>query len=140
LALDLDYAQMRRTLAGFARSSAGAEVAVVYFGGHGIEIGGTNYLIPIDATLEHAEDVEFEAMPLETVLSAFSRAGGLKLLILDACRNNPFKSIFRSATRGLAQIAAPSGTYMSTPPRPTRSRSTARGSATAPTPRPCLRR
>jgi formylglycine-generating enzyme required for sulfatase activity len=118
LALDLDYAGMRRTLADFSRRSAGAEVALVYFAGHGIEIGGTNYLIPTDATLAHVEDVEFEAMPLDTVMSAFSRAGGLRLLILDACRNNPFARAMertgasRSIGRGLARVDPPGGSTL----------------------------
>jgi formylglycine-generating enzyme required for sulfatase activity len=110
LALDLDHGAMRATLGEFTRTAAGADIAVVYFAGHGIEVGGTNYLIPTDATLAHVDDVEFEAVALSTALHALNRAGKLKLVILDACRNNPFvpemdvAGATRSIGRGLARV------------------------------------
>ncbi|MDH3742631.1 MAG: caspase family protein [Hyphomicrobiales bacterium] len=111
LKLDLTYGNFRQTLRQFSRVAAGADVAAIYFAGHGIEVNGTNYLIPTDARLAHVDDVEFEALPLSTVMTAINRAGKLKLVILDACRNNPFKQSMastgstRSIGRGLARVS-----------------------------------
>src|SRR5207244_8162953 len=82
--------------------------AVVYFAGHGVEVDGRNYLVPTDATLAKATDVDFEAVSLDAVRTAVSGASKLRLVILDACRNNPFKLASsdgkRSVNRGLARI------------------------------------
>lgn len=115
LHLDLSAGKLRRTLGQFARVAAGAEVALVYFAGHGIEVGGANYVIPTDARLSHADDVEFEAVPLSSVLYALNRASKLKLVILDACRDNPFQNSMkksgatRSVGRGLARVKPTGG-------------------------------
>ena len=107
---NLDYRNLRLALKDFATESAGAEVALVYFAGHGIEVSGQNYLIPTDARLESATDVDFEGIPLPSVLSSVEGAQNLKLVILDACRNNPFRSRMisrggtRSIGRGLAKV------------------------------------
>jgi hypothetical protein len=97
---------LRSALREMARDSAGAELGVIYFAGHGIEAGGRNYLIPVDATLEAARDIEREAMALDTVLSQIDSVRRLKLVILDACRNNPFavSGAKRSVTRGLGRF------------------------------------
>ncbi|MHC2336543.1 caspase family protein [Bradyrhizobium sp. USDA 4454] len=108
--LDLQAAEMRRALRDFADQSRDADVAVVYYAGHGIEIEGTNYLIPVDATLERDTDVYDEAFSLERVLLAVEPARQLRLVILDACRNNPFSDKMkrtvgsRAISRGLARI------------------------------------
>ncbi|MGY4178428.1 hypothetical protein ACVIHH_003719 [Bradyrhizobium sp. USDA 4518] len=108
--LDLQAAEMRRTLRDFADQSRDADVAVVYYAGHGIEIEGTNYLIPVDATLERDTDVYDEAFSLERILLAVEPARQLRLVILDACRNNPFSDKMkrtvgsRAISRGLARI------------------------------------
>jgi uncharacterized caspase-like protein len=108
--LDLQAAEMRRTLRDFADQSRDADVAVVYYAGHGIEIEGTNYLIPVDATLERDTDVYDEAFSLDRVLLAVEPARQLRLVILDACRNNPFSDKMkrtvgsRAISRGLARI------------------------------------
>ena len=65
-------------------------MAVVYYAGHGLEIGGTNYLIPVDARLASDRDAEDEAIPLERLVSSADGAKRLRLVILDACRDNPF--------------------------------------------------
>ena len=110
LKLDLASAAVRRELGQFARDAAGANIALVYFAGHGIEVGGTNYLIPTDAKLAHIDDVDFEAIRLSTVMRSLDRANQLKLVILDACRNNPFRASMagagtsRSVGRGLARV------------------------------------
>lgn len=108
--LDLAQAELRRTLGQFSRDAAGADIALIYFAGHGIEVGGTNYVIPTDANLSHVDDVEFEAIELSKLMSSLSRAGKLKLVILDACRINPFKTNMistgstRAVGRGLARV------------------------------------
>lgn len=107
--LDLDYAGMRRALAAFARAAEDADQAVLYYAGHGIEVYGQNYLIPVDARLEHVKDVEFETSSMMQVLNAVGgdSASGLRLIILDACRDNPFRSrLFatRDISRGLRAV------------------------------------
>jgi uncharacterized caspase-like protein len=99
----------------FEREAEKADWAVVYYAGHGIEVGGVNYLIPVDAALKVDKDVQDEAVPLDRVLSAIESAKRLRLVILDACRDNPFvtsmkRSIAsRSIGRGLAQIEPDGG-------------------------------
>lgn len=111
LKLDQSYGALRRTLGQFSREAAGADIALIYFAGHGLEVGGVNYVIPTDATLAHVDDVEFEAVELSKLMSSLNRAGKLKLVILDACRNNPFKvkmasaGSTRSVGRGLARVS-----------------------------------
>jgi len=79
-----------RTLRSFAREAENSDWALVYYAGHGIEVGGKNYLIPIDARLAFDRDVETEAIPVSEVLGASNAAKKLKLVLLDACRDNPF--------------------------------------------------
>ncbi|UQD70559.1 caspase family protein [Bradyrhizobium japonicum] len=107
---DLQAIEMRRTLRDFADQARDADVAVIYYAGHGMEIEGTNYLIPVDATLERDTDVFDEAFSLDRVMLAIEPARQLRLVILDACRNNPFSEKMkrtvgsRSISRGLARI------------------------------------
>ncbi len=102
---DLGKVQLEAALKSFTRAAAGADIAVVYYAGHGIEKGGTNYLIPVDATLAADSDIDFEAVPLDLVMHAVAGASRLKVVILDACRNNPFRDTMRrsSGTRGIGQ-------------------------------------
>ena len=69
-----------------------ADWAVIYYAGHGFEIGGVNYLVPVDAKLAVDKDAEIEAVALEQVIATVGGARGLRLVILDACRDNPFAS------------------------------------------------
>ncbi len=102
---DADLAGMNESLRLFARSSAGADVAVVFYAGHGLEVDGVNYLVPVDARLERDTDVEYEALALDRVLRATTGAA-LRVVILDACRNNPLSRSMqrtgaaRSVSRG----------------------------------------
>lgn len=113
LRLNLDAQKMRQTLGQFASDAAGADIAVIYYAGHGIEVGGTNYVIPTDAKLLHVDAVEFEALELSKFMRSLNRATKLKLVILDACRNNPFQQNLqglggdRSVGRGLARVNPP---------------------------------
>jgi uncharacterized caspase-like protein len=107
---DLSNRELRRTVNNFSESIRGADVAVVYFAGHGIEVDGTNYLIPVDAELKRDIDVEDEALSLDRVLKILEPVRKLRVVILDACRDNPFAPTMkrsigtRSVGRGLARV------------------------------------
>lgn len=107
---DLGIIEMRRTIREFAVTAADADIAVVYYAGHGIEANGVNFLIPADAKLLSDFDVEDEAVPLDRILQTISPAKRLRLVILDACRDSPFSDRMkrsvatRSVGRGLAKI------------------------------------
>ena len=102
----------------FALAASASEVAVVFYAGHGIEVDQRNFLVPVDARLASDQDVEFEAVPLELVSRAVERASGLRLVVLDACRENPFASRMqragatRSVGRGLARAEPPGDTLV----------------------------
>jgi uncharacterized caspase-like protein len=95
LAENLGVRELRRALRAFADKAANADAAVVYYAGHGIEVGGRNYLIPVDAALRSDIDVEDEAVELDRVLQLLEPVKKLKLVILDACRENPFSKAIR---------------------------------------------
>ncbi|MFB6417871.1 MULTISPECIES: caspase family protein [Bradyrhizobium] len=107
---DLSALDTRRVLRDFADATRSADIAVVYYAGHGIEVEGSNYLIPVDAKLERDTDVYDEALSLDRVLVAVEPAKQLRLVILDACRDNPFGKRMkrtlasRGIGRGLAQV------------------------------------
>jgi uncharacterized caspase-like protein len=107
---NLSALETRRVLREFADKAGNADVAVIYYAGHGIEIDGSNYLIPVDAKLERDSDVYDEAFSLDRVLVSVESTKKLRLVILDACRDNPFaqtmkKSVAtRSVGRGLAKV------------------------------------
>jgi tetratricopeptide (TPR) repeat protein len=90
LSTDLTRNKFFEALRAFASDAEKADWAVVYYAGHGFEIGGVNYLVPVDARLAADKDAETEAVALEQVLAAVGGARRLRLVILDACRNNPF--------------------------------------------------
>ena len=107
---DLSAVEARRALRDFSDAARDADIAVVYYAGHGMEVDGANYLIPVDAKLERDTDVYDEALSLDRVLVAVEPAKQLRLVILDACRDNPFAKQMkrtvasRAIGRGLAQI------------------------------------
>lgn len=110
--LDLGVGELQRALSELNRKAADADIAVVYFAGHGIEVDRTNWLIPVDAKLQSSFDVEAEAASLDRLIRAVAPARSLRLVILDACRNDPFRRTWRTASRdvgarGLAQIEEP---------------------------------
>jgi Caspase domain/Jacalin-like lectin domain len=104
----------------FAKEAENADWAVVYYAGHGIEAEGINYLIPIDAKINTDRDIGLEAVPIGQVLNSAEQARALRLVILDACRDNPFANQMkrtltaasRSVSRGLAQIEPDPGTLV----------------------------
>ncbi|MGQ0681202.1 tetratricopeptide repeat protein [Bradyrhizobium sp.] len=120
LQTDLRKDALTAALRDFARQAETADWAMVYYAGHGMEVGGVNYLIPIDARIVSDRDVSFEAVALEQVMNAAERAKRLRLVILDACRDNPFANQMkrtmtlasRSVSRGLAAIEPEAGTLV----------------------------
>ncbi len=107
---DVGIAELRRAIGDFSEHAQTADVAVVFYAGHGIEVDGTNYLVPADAKLARDFDIEDEALSLDRLLKAIEPARRLRLVILDACRDNPFAKTMkrtvasRSVGRGLAKI------------------------------------
>lgn len=107
---DLKATEMRRALRDFSDQARDADVAIVYFAGHGIEVDGMNYLVPTDAILERDIDTYDEAIALDRVLTVIEPARRLRLVILDACRDNPFSRTMkrtlasRAVGRGLAKV------------------------------------
>jgi tetratricopeptide (TPR) repeat protein len=120
LQTDLGRDAMIGALRAFAQQAENADWSVVYYSGHGMEVGGVNYLIPTDAKIAADRDIGFEAVALEQVLNAAERAKRLRLVVLDACRDNPFASQMkrtlgaasRSVSRGLASVEPEAGTLV----------------------------
>ena len=108
---DLGVVEMRQALGDFSEAAQDADMALLFYAGHGIEVDGTNYLIPVDARLARDFDVEDEAISLDRALRAIERAKRLRFVMLDACRDNPFTKAMRrtsrSIGRGLARVDAP---------------------------------
>lgn len=90
LSNDLTQQQLSEALRSFANEAEKSDWAMVYYAGHGIEVNGVNYLIPVDAKLKKDRDVEFETIPLDKVMTAVNEAKKIKIVMLDACRDNPF--------------------------------------------------
>jgi formylglycine-generating enzyme required for sulfatase activity len=126
--LDLDKAGFDRSVQAFGAQLAGADVGLFYYAGHGVQVRGENYLIPVDANPTKEADVDFQMLDTNLVLRQMEGAGTrLNIVILDACRNNPFggrglavgraqdgdNTRMRAAAGGLAQMQAPEGTLIS---------------------------
>lgn len=115
-AIDVDYVGMRKAVQTFGRSlrRAGKDaVGLLYYAGHGVQARGANYLIPLNADIQSTADLDIAAVSASQILSQMEEAGNrLNLIILDACRNNPFKGSIRSAGRGLTRIQAASGSLI----------------------------
>ncbi|MGY3487048.1 hypothetical protein ACVW1C_004931 [Bradyrhizobium sp. USDA 4011] len=118
LVTDATRDSLVEALKSFANAGDGADWAVIYYAGHGMEMAGENYLVPVDAKLATDRDVPFEAVALTQVMGATEGARKLNLVILDACRDNPFANQIkrtvasRSIGRGLAQVEPDSGTLV----------------------------
>jgi tetratricopeptide (TPR) repeat protein len=120
LLTDLRKDALVSALREFAARAETADWAVVYYAGHGMEVGGVNYLIPTDARIAADREIAFEAVPVDQVLNAAERARKLRLVILDACRDNPFAAQMkrtmtvasRSVSRGLAPVEPEAGTLV----------------------------
>jgi hypothetical protein len=113
LVTDANLRNMEKSVAHFGRQLHKGGVGLFYYAGHGMQVGGRNYLIPLDAVIESESDVKYESMDVGRVLGKMEDAhNDINIIILDACRDNPFGRGFRSYTRGLARIDAPSGSIL----------------------------
>jgi len=109
---DLELTGMRRAIRDFVGKVEGADVALFFYAGHGLQVNGGNYIIPIDAQLKSNNDLDFEALPIELVLSAMERNARVNLVFLDACRDNPLAATLARSLgtrsmvvgRGLAKL------------------------------------
>lgn len=112
--LDGGYEQMKNAIYAFGDKAQSVDVSIFFYAGHGLEVDGTNYLVPIDANIQSALDVKQKAIPLTGVIRTmeFANDEGLNMIILDACRNNPFPTGKRSSGSGLARVQTPSGTLI----------------------------
>jgi hypothetical protein len=105
--------QMERGIGEFSRKLGPDTVGLFYYAGHGLQVNGHNFLVPVDARIESEPTVRLETVDLDAVLDQMSAAKSrVNLVILDACRNNPFEHRFRAVSGGLASIDAPMGTLI----------------------------
>jgi len=113
--LDADRSTMERAIRTFGKKLRGGDVGLFYYAGHGVQVDGENFLVPVSATIEDPADVKYELISVGYVLDEMRNAGNrLNIVILDACRNNPFGArALRAYTRGLAIMQAPAGTIIS---------------------------
>jgi formylglycine-generating enzyme required for sulfatase activity len=113
---DADLQQMKRAISDFGTkltNAGGTAVGLFYYAGHGIQVGGTNFLIPLKANITKAADADLEAVDAGLILKQMEFAGNaLNIIILDACRNNPLSRGMRSADQGLARMDAPMGSFI----------------------------
>jgi len=113
LKTDADQRSMERAIRDFGKKLRTGGVGLFYYAGHGIQVKGRNYLIPIGAAIESESDVKYESVDAGRVLGKMEDAGNsLNVIILDACRNNPFGRSFRSSDKGLAKMDAPTGSIL----------------------------
>ncbi len=103
LRTNTDKGGFDRALSEFARKANGADAAMFYYAGHGIQYKNQNYLLPIDVEVEDYNDVEFQAVSVARVLSALERSNGIKIVVLDACRDNPLDKRISAASRGVGE-------------------------------------
>ena len=110
---DASLSQMRSATRQFGEKLMSNDVGLVYYSGHGIEVNGRNYLIPVNADIKHSDEVADQALDVSLILAKMDSAKkGVNILIVDACRDDPFGRSFRSSTRGLASMDAPQGTII----------------------------
>lgn len=110
---DLNQNEIKRAVERFSDPANTGGTALFYYAGHGVQSGGYNYLVPVNAEIRTEADVEFESVNLNRVLAKMEEAGNrVNIVILDACRNNPFARSYRSASNGLASVDAPMGSFV----------------------------
>jgi uncharacterized caspase-like protein len=119
--LDLDRNAFLNTLAAFGRAAEGADVALFFYAGHGLQVNGQNYLVPTDAKVEYEAELDIALIPVPLVMQQLARGSRVNIVLLDACRDNPFAKDLsrtlgtRSSTalgRGLSRIQTASGTFI----------------------------
>jgi uncharacterized caspase-like protein len=105
--------QVKQDIREWGRQLDQNSVALFYYSGHGIQVKGENYVVPVDAEIASEEEVEYSAVNVGLVMAQMERARSrVNIVFLDACRNNPFARSFRSASQGLAMVNAPAGTFI----------------------------
>ncbi|MER9654783.1 caspase family protein [Mesorhizobium sp. M0152] len=112
VAKDLTKLRFEEQFRNYLAAADGADLSVVYYSGHGFQIGGENFLIPVDASLKNAADIEVQAVKLNDVLQQLRAKSKIQVIILDACRNNPFPrkdywlrdQLITAGNTGLAQV------------------------------------
>jgi hypothetical protein len=110
---NLSRREMEEAIRAFGQKLTRDTVALFYYSGHGLQVKGSNYLVPVDARIEKEQDVEYEGVDAGRVMAELESAGSrLNIIILDACRDNPFARSYRSTQRGLAVVSAPSGSVI----------------------------
>ena len=110
---NLNQRTMEDAIRNFGKQLKSGVVGFFYFSGHGMQVGNRNYLLPIDARIESESDVKYEAVDAGRVLGKMEDAGNqLNIVILDACRNNPYERAFRAEQKGLARMDAPMGSLI----------------------------
>lgn len=113
---NVNQREMRRAIREFGQrleAAGGQGVGLFYYAGHGVQANGTNYLIPVGSEIRSEADMAIEAVPARGVLAQMEHAGArVNIVVLDACRNNPFARGFRSANSGLARMDAPTGSIV----------------------------
>ena len=113
LVLDANQEKMENAINTFSRKLTPGSVALFYFAGHGVQMNGENYLIPVDANIKRQSDVRYKAVNTGQVLDVMGESeNNLNIVILDACRNNPLPRSFRSNSKGLARLDGPKGTVL----------------------------
>jgi uncharacterized caspase-like protein len=101
---DRDLRRMRRAMEDFEYDAQGADVALIFFAGHGVEIGGVNRLLPVDADVSSLDALERTSLPLEEVRDTIARVAPVGLIVLDACRNDPFGAAAASGGRSASAL------------------------------------
>ena len=110
---DATLPQMRNAVRQFGDKLLTYDVGLVYYSGHGVEVKGRNYFIPVNADIQREDEIADQGLDVSLILEKMSTAGkGVNILIVDACRDDPFGRSFRSTSRGLAQMDAPRGTII----------------------------
>jgi hypothetical protein len=110
---DATLPQMRTAVRQFGDRLVNNDVGLVYYSGHGVEVKGRNYFIPVNADIQREDEIADQGLDVALILEKMSTAGkGVNILIVDACRDDPFGRSFRSSSRGLAQMDAPRGTII----------------------------
>ena len=129
LKVNVGQAELKKIISEFGeRLNTADTVALFYYSGHGVEIDGTNYMIPVDADIKSAADVDLYGVKLGSVLTQMDYSNSrTRVIILDACRDNPFAAQYKTASRGLGRMDAPPGTLIAYATRPHRTASVGTG-------------
>ena len=110
---DANLQQMRSAVRNFGDRLINSDGGLVYYSGHGIESKGRNYFIPVDTDIQRDDEIADQGLDVSLILDKMTTAGkGVNILIVDACRNDPFSRSFRSTSKGLAAMDAPRGTII----------------------------